>query len=121
MAGVPPKKLKGVWKKRKDGLEGCFGSSRAARKIHDESSPYSAADGTAEGSERGLAGSCRPHRFGQALDDAFADHAGRLWSDIAWSETCASGSDDQVCCLDPLAQSGRDRIELVGDDLASDG
>jgi hypothetical protein len=97
MAGVSPKKLKGVGEKRKDGLEGCFGTAGAAGKINDERRPHGAADGTAEGGQRSLPDSCRAHCFGQAFDDAFANHAGRLRSDVAWSESCASCRDDQAC------------------------
>jgi len=121
MAGVPSKKLEGVRKKGKDGLEGAFGSSGAARKIYDERTPHGAADCTAEGGQRSLPDSCRAHRFCEAFDDALADHAGRLGGDVAWRKTCASGGDDQVCCLCPLAQSGRDHVEFVGDDLTGDG
>lgn len=121
MAGVSPKKLKGVGEKWKDGLQRAISPSGATRKIHDERSPHGSADCTAEGGERSLPDACGPHRFGQTFDDALADHAGRLGGDISWGKSCAAGGDDQVCGLCPLAQGGGDHVELVRDDLAADG
>lgn len=121
MAGISPKKLKSVGEKRKDGLEGGFGSSGVAREIHDESSPDGSADGTAEGGQRSLANSHRPHRFGQTFDDALTHDAGGLGGDVARGKTGASCGDDQIGRLCSLAQRGYDHVEFVGDDLAGDG
>jgi hypothetical protein len=94
--GVAGQEVKGVAQEREDGFKRCDGSARAAGQVEDEGLAEGSAEGAAERGVGGLGKTGGAHALGDAAEEAVADGAGSLGSDVAGADSGSAGGDDEA-------------------------
>lgn len=82
--------------KRQDSFEGRDSSARAAGQVENEGLAEGSAEGTAEGCVRGLGEADSAHALGDTVEEAVADGAGGVGSDIAEADSGSASGDDET-------------------------
>lgn len=104
MLGMAREQLEGVGQNGQDSTEGADGSGGAAGEVQDQAGSQSAAEGAAQNGQRCLATAFGAHQLRNAVEQAFADSAGGLGSDVAAADAGASGGHDEADGGSGLAQ-----------------
>lgn len=114
MLAVSGEEVESVREQGQHGQQGAFRATGASGKVEHEGAATDAADASAERGEGRVTEAVLAHFFGEAGDESMADGECCFGGDIAGSEACASGGDDQGCAFGGVTQSGLDLRLLVG-------
>lgn len=104
MLGVPSQQLKSVRKQRQDGSQAVLGAGRAAGEVHDQRVACDAADAASKCSKGCLLRAAKSNLFGNAGNEAIADHKCGFGSHVALRKTSATCRKYQVGMLSGASQ-----------------